>query len=294
MNILRERTFITHDHKNQRSVMVEFTMQSNRDNLTNLLMLSETFLPNLTVVDESENILPIMSTDYVVTLLNKYSKTGEQSEKEKIKLLVQQIQEKKVYLIWVKIPKNAKLANGEIKNIILRYSSVYNQSKTALTMKIKKKAHPWYCTLYTPNNFNFKQTTYKYFDQSRMTVMYKIPPFVEEIRTYNSYLIKVKADIKFGVEVKYAFQPQTQATRPIKLGFATLTFFGGIFLLLKLWSVITNELQWDLFDKNVEIGIFIMAGSLILPQLTTTESIRSIYVPMYIIPIILGGLIVIW
>ena len=91
MEVLRERLFISHDSSKQRQITAEYTIRSNRENLTNIIILSEDFLPNLMVRDEHNNIMSIMPNRYVKILLSNFiEKTGNEL-KEQLENILQKI-----------------------------------------------------------------------------------------------------------------------------------------------------------------------------------------------------------
>ena len=119
ISVVRERIFIQHDYQKQRGITAEYTIKSNKQDLSNLIFLSEDFLPNLLVTDESDHILSIMPSDYVNTLLNMYYESSHGQEKDKLEAIISKINANKLHLIWVKIPKHSKLQKMKLKLSLL-------------------------------------------------------------------------------------------------------------------------------------------------------------------------------
>ena len=72
MEVLRERLFISHDSDKQRQITAEYTIRSNKSKLTNIIILSDEFLPNLVVQDEKTNMMSVMPNKYVKLLLENF------------------------------------------------------------------------------------------------------------------------------------------------------------------------------------------------------------------------------
>lgn len=64
-------------------------------------------------------------------------------------------------------------------------------------------------------------------------------------------------------------------------------------LVLKLIAL-GSGIHFEMLEKDIEIAILIIGGSLILPQLTGNDFIRSMYSLEYMLPIVLGSMILIW
>ena len=294
MSVVRERYFIQHDYQKQRAITAEYTIQSNKDGLTNLIFLSESFLPNLLVMDESRNVLSIMPSEHVSTLFNMYYESSQGYEKDKLKMIISKIQTNELHLIWVVIPEQSKLKKNEIRTIVLNYSSIHIENKEpVLKMRIKNMPYRLYYTLYTPSDFDFEKTKYSYWQNNHKFTTYNKPDSVELFRTYNSRLFRTISNTEFGLEMTYSFQPTPQSTIATKIGLGTLSFLSFGILIAKLITS-NSDIQFDLLTKDIEIGILIIGGSLVLPQLTANDSIKSKYSRYYILPIILGALILIW
>ena len=76
VEILRQRLFISHDQKKQQSITNEYTIKSKRDDLTNIIILQDIFLPNLLVRDNNGSILPVMTTSETLKLLKYFLAQG--------------------------------------------------------------------------------------------------------------------------------------------------------------------------------------------------------------------------
>lgn len=292
MDILRQRLFISHDSKSQRSITSEYTIRSRRDNLTNLIFISKNVLPNLIIHDDKDNVLPVMPTTSVKQLLQFFLTQSNESQKEKLEFLMSEIDNGGLHLIWIKIPKHRSLQKNEVRSIILNYSPKYNNHQNSvLRLKIKKQKYPLYYTLFTPYEFDFKQTSYVILSKGQIKSSYDKPNNVEKIKTHNSDIFRItsKADTDFAI--LYSFRPSSEATFSTKFGVGVLIGLFSAVSLIRFFDLFEN---YTLIQNQTQIALFIIGGSLLLPQLTGNNFIRRAQIKYYLIPVVLGIILLIW
>ena len=292
MEIIRQRLFISHDQKKQQSIKNEYTIKSKIDDLTNIIIMQDEFLPNLVVHDNDGSVLPVMTTNDILRLL-QHSSTHESEEHQKIiEHICTNITLNKLHIIWIKIPKNRSLSKDEIRIITLNYSQHHpDKSEPMLQMKIKKQPHSLYYTLFTPDEFDFDSTMYGSINNNKMVYSQTLPDHVEKFKTFDSNLLRIPEDIEDGFEIKYSFKPKPASIVPMQIGAIALLLLPSIFLVLRYLVFWNDPPDLDIFAKHVEIGLFVIGGSLILPQLTSNHSIRAKYKWYYLTSIILGGIL---
>ena len=292
MEIIRQRLSISHDQKKQQSIKNEYTIKSKRNDLTNIVIVLDKFLPNLVVHDNDGSVLPVMTTNDILQIL-QYSLTHESGERKKmIEDIYMNITLNKLHIIWIKIPKNRSLSKDEIRIITLNYSPHHpDKSESMLRMKIKKRSHSLYYTLFTPDEFDFDSTMYGSIKNNKMTYSQTLPDHVEKFKTFDSDLLRIPVDIEDDFEIKYSFKPKSASIAPMHIGAIALLLLPSIFLVLRYLVFWNDPPDLDIFAKHVEVGLFVIGGSLILPQLTSNHSIRAKYKWHYLTSIILGGIL---
>ena len=289
MEVLRQRLFISHDHKGQKNIVHEYTIRSKIDGLSNIIILSEKFLPNLLAHDEKGNTLSIMPSKYVNALLRMHINEKQGYEKRKLEAIMSKINNDQLHLIWLKLSKDTILQKNEFKTITLTYAPKIRDPNFIFKMKIKNLPFPLYYTLYTPEDFDFDKTRYIYIKDDDFVSNYTKPNFVEMFKTYNSNMIRIVSKKSFSFIIEYSFRPTGHSTIATIIGLVTLSFLAGILLVTK-WIIFPHySYHFDVLEKHVEIGLFVIGASLILPRLTSNDSIRIRYAKKYIIPILLGG-----
>ncbi len=291
MEILRQRLFISHDSQAQRSITSEYTIRSKRDNLTNLIFISKNILPNLLVTDEKNNTLPIMPTKYVKQLLYSFLEKSSKKDVQKLTHIIKQIDSGHLNLIWVKIPKITALTRNEVRTIILHYSPNYNMVGSTLRLNVKTQKYPSYYSLYAPEDYDFKQTSYALLENNGIATTAKRPKHVEQFRTYNASVFRISAKLDNDLAILYSFKPSSETTFSTKLGVGVLSLIFCAVLLLHITEWVRIE---SIMSSQVSIALFMIGGSLVLPQLTTRDSIRRNQFKLYLIPIVLGMVLLIW
>lgn len=288
MEILGQRLFISHDQSRQQSIVSEYTIKSNDDKLTNIIIAQSKFRPNLIVRDNDGSVLPVMPEGHVMQLLDEYLAKESESGKEQMQEVCNRMMSGELHLIWIKIPKAKAFQMDEIRTITLNYSA-QETDQESIKMRVNRQGIPLEYALFTPDEFDFDKTEYGIVKDGKIRYGHRPPSHVEKIKTYNSNSFRISPDMKETFEISYSFRPKSTSINPIRIGAYTLT-------LIPLALLITRALFWnnppdmDIFARHVEIGLFIIGGSLIVPQLTDNQTIRAKYNWHYLASIVLGCL----
>ena len=288
VEILRERIFLAHDPRSQNDIVIEYTFRSKVSGLSNIFFIFDKILPNLLATDESGSKLSIMPTKYALSMLHKHSGDSD-SERRTTKSVMQKIRDGDLHVLWLNTPNDRKIAMNEVRTISLRYSSRIRPAlpRSRLHIIVKRMPHPSYYTLYKPQGFDFNFKKYVDFGSKKSKDGWP-PEQVDEIDTSDSKLLVMRSRLERGFALVYSFGPTLQAKAASLLGLYLLSAVGAAVCFLKYASPYLGVGQPSLLDKQVEIGIFLVAGSLILPRLTESDSIRSRYAYFYLIPAIIG------
>ena len=224
--------------------------------------------------------------------MQSFLTTSSKSQKEKLEYLLSEIDNSRLHLIWVKIPKDRSLKKNEIRSIILNYSPKYNnRSNSALRLKIKQQKYPLYYTLFTPYEFDFKQTSYATLSEGQVNSSYKQPSNVEIIKTHNSYIFRITSKTDTAFAILYSFRPSSEATLSTKFGIGVLSGLAIVVFIVRSFDLVQND---TFIQSQIQIALFIIGGSLLLPQLTGNNSIRRTQMNYYLIPALFGVGLLIW
>ena len=196
-----------------------------------------------------------------------------------------------MFLIWIKIPKHHALGLNEIANFTLSYSPIQLNipRNSEIRMKVSNQPYPLYYFLQTPTNFDFKKTKFTYIDnQGNIKESENELDHVSMYKNYYGLSVRVKQELDHDFILSYSFKPERQSSHLIKTGAVVLSIIS-VFTMLHVFNLIIILEDSSFLDKNLEIGLFVVAASLVLPQLTTNNAIRMKLYVYYLIPLILGG-----
>ena len=289
--ILRRRSFISHDQNQQQIIKDEFTIKSKVENLTNILLTSDDFLPNLIVYDEQKNQLPIISTNYVKKLLKEYQvKKGHEQYKDLLENQIKSINEGKSHLFWIKIPSTQSLKINQVKKIILVYTPKIQNKTPELLLIVKKTNYPFYLSLIKQRDYNLKPTKYFGYFNGQFQEKSKLD-FVTQYDNSISTYIRIQPENKEQFVVQYSIKIKPILTL-LTVGSVTVLSILAFIPILAVFQILPYYSENHVFyQKNLEIGMFVIGASFIIPTFTKRLDIQSTFLMLYIIPIVLGGLL---
>ncbi len=244
------------------------------------------------VQDDDGSLLPVMTTRDVRRLIKHFAKNDNDKTQEKLEDLDSRIGSGQLHVVWIKLPDSKAMRNNEVRTIRLTYSP--HQARlpnSVLKIGIKKQPYPLYYTLFTPAEFDFARTQYSTIKDDKMEQGHASPRHVQKFKTNNSVQFRIPSETEKGLEISYSFKPKTASVATMKMVLAVLTAMSFAVAMLKYVVFLGEPPDTGIFAKQVEIGLFVIGGSLLLPQLIGNQSIRARYTWWYLIPIGLGILI---
>ena len=158
IEILRQRYFIDHSFNAKTFFTEEYTLVSNHNNISNIILQVTNFLPNLTVHDSDGEELPIMSNLHTKTLIkSEISNSNNANDKEFLNKLLELVSTQKIFVIWIKLPPLKILAKNQVKIINLKYSaSKENRKENEITLKIPSNENRViFYTIKQPADYDF-------------------------------------------------------------------------------------------------------------------------------------------
>jgi len=130
VKILRQRYFIDHSSNAKTFLTEEYTLISNHDKVSNIILQSNNFLPNLTVYDSDGEKLPVMSNQYTKALIEFWIDNAETDDDRKLlSNLLAKIRNQEIFVIWVKLPPIKVLTKNQVKIINLEYGALKENRK---------------------------------------------------------------------------------------------------------------------------------------------------------------------
>lgn len=290
MEILRQRLYISHDDRRQHRISIECTIRSKVNGLKNIIILSQGFLPNLTVCDEQGDILPVMPRQNLENLIKDHTSNKDMREENKLKDLYSEIESENWHFIWIKIPNKKEIDFDEIRTITLKYSPRQkNIPNSILKTMVKSKPYSLYYNFASPIEFDFDKVKFNYLENNKIKQSLQPPNHVQKFYTSDSILLRISPGADDSFEVKYSFKPKSDSTSSLKIGLMSLLGFSSLMLASKLATLFDYLPDMEIFARQTEIGLFMIGSSLILPQLVHNPIIRARYKWYYFVPMILGA-----
>ena len=285
MDIIRQRIYIEHDDKSQRKITIEYTIRSKKENMENIILHYKDYLPSLIIRDERNHVLPLMSSNDVKILFSNYIKKTNGVTKDRLKKELDDINNNKKHLLWISL-KGRGMKLDEVRTITLTYLPKYkNIKKPYIKIRVNKQKYPLYYSLFSPVNFDFKKPKYIHLLNDQVVTKIESPEYVFSYNSYHSLSLRIKPDLNDLFFLIYSLKPE-KSTKVITLfGSFVLSIIPILYLLT---FFIENYDFQKIHDKQIEIALFVIGASLILPKFQSDQKIRNKLVIYYLLPIILG------
>lgn len=298
ITVLRQRYFIDHTSNSQTFITVEYTMIANNDGIDNIFIEVPRFLLNLKIYDADDEQLPLLPNDYTYALLEDRIQKLSGLRKDALQKYYEEIREHKKYLLWIKLPPLKKLVKNQLRIITLEYDA---EKKRKPSKKLEldfptNETHNVFYAIRKPEDFEFTNADIEIAEGSNKPKKYKgennktDPIYVNT--GFDSMVITKKYGITMPVKVRYSFQPD----RNITAGPITLAALLSLVPLNIIISTICTGLCFKtplpgtdvLIQHKIEIGLGIVAASLVLPTLVNNQRIRDSLRTTFYFPIILA------
>jgi len=289
MEIIRQRLFIEHDSLNQKQITVEYTIRSKLPELKNIFLNYDKFLPSLIIQDENNSIIPLMSSKDIEILYTYHIENSKGIEKSHLENELKEIQDQKKHIIWISL-KDEPLLEDQIKTFRLTYlPQLGNVKNPEIFIKINKQNFPVYYSLFSPNSFDFEKPHFTILKNDKIETVDKPPEHIEVYNSYQSMSLRVRNEIDYDFGLTYSLT----ATATSKI--LTKTNAGFLCMLPIVYFLVINQSisGFELFlERKIEIGLFVIAASLILPNLQPDHDVRRTLMMWYLLPTIFGLLMV--
>ncbi len=289
MEIIRQRLFINHDSKNQRKITVEYTIRSKLPKLKNIFLNYDKFLPSLLIQDEKNNVLSLMSSKDVEILYTYYIENSSGDEKSLLEKELMEIQDQKKHIIWISLKDNP-LLEDQITTFTLTYLPQLGHVKNPeIFIKINTQNYPVYYSLFSPNSFNFKKPSFTILKNDKVETADKPPEHVEVYNSYHSMSLRVRNEIDYDFGLTYSLTAIFTSKILTKIGAGFLCIMPVVYFLVINYDMYGFEI---FLQKKIDIGLFVIGASLLLPNIQPDHEIRKLLMMWYLLPIILGLLMV--
>lgn len=305
IEILRIRNFLKHNSKQITNIESEFTIKCNKEIqdkekfVDNIFLTFNEFLPNLKVVDSEGMEYPIMSNTDTQSLLEIMK--DESKDPIEIDNLIEDIKNHNLFLIWIKIPPCRKLQPNEVRILHLFFETrkinrffgnhIYLDVSCDLSF-------PVFWIFEKPKDYYIKNQYCYTVEGDKLTNRRswncKDDVFYYD-NTANASIFLVKPN-QNNLLVVYSFSPKHSVVALPISSIVLLVSFSAFLIFIQNYAetVNSNTLSIgikNLLERKIELSLFIVSSSLIIPRLISNLEIRHSYFWLYFVPI---GLILIF
>ena len=289
MEIIRQRLFIEHDSTSQKKITVEYTIRSKLPQLKNIFLNYDKFLPSLLINDEKGSVIPLMSSKDIEILYTYHIENSSGDEKTLLEKELKDIHDQKKHIIWISL-KDQPLLKDQITTFTLTYlPQLENIKNPEIFIKINTQNFPVYYSLFSPNSFNFEKPSFTFLENDGVKTVDKPPEHIEVHNSYHSMSLRVRKEIEYDFALTYSLTAISTSKILTKTGAGFLCLLPIVYGLVGHYDIAGFEL---FLAKKIDVGLFVVGASLVLPNIQTDHEVRKQLMTWYLLPIILGLLMV--
>ena len=216
-------------------------------------------------------------------------------DSQHISQLIKDFNNHKIALIWIKVPPNKKLQPDEVRILNLNFENkkISHRIRNRIFLNMSSNLpFPVFWILKNPQDF--KITNKKYYTTQDNRLLYKGSWSDDADNrfygndTVDSSSILVKP-YQMDILISYSFKPDRSIiTLPITS--ISLLIIFSVSLIVAQHYTISNDynspkLIEDLLDLKIELSLFVVSASLVIPRFISNVVIRHKYFWWYFVPI---------
>lgn len=310
IEIKRQRIFIDHSSNAKTFINEEFTIRSLQDKIDNIIIIKNNFMPNLHVYDSDAEELPIVNNTVTLDLLERQKSSPEcdAETKQKLESFITRMKNKKIYVIWIKLPPIKKMKKNQLKVINFEYDATKDTkpSSKIRTNYQRNLGHSVFFIIKKPEDYDFKGKP-----QIGWTNNNDDYAILNDWNGKNSNTIRVT---ETAYTLSLTIKPKTVKTATVTYSFTgtrniisfpliavtLLSIFAFSILILHQCSFfqvcdtfhisVTDNSSTiltvnDLLEKRIELLSATAAASLVIPRLISNPNIRNDYKYFFLIPL---------
>ncbi len=292
VEIIRIRNYLTHNHKQITKIKQEYTIRSNKSLgfVDNVFLAFNGFLPNLKVNDSEGTEYPIMPNSDLRLLLEAKLDDGED-----VKTLLDDINAHKIFVIWIKIPPNKKLSANETRILYVNYENKKIPGKLASNFVFLNVSadlsFPVFWIFEKPKDYDItSQYAYTIIDNKLKNIeSWKKSKSFHYDNTVESSGIIVKPESD-NVVICYSFRPKPAIVALPAASILLLISFSAFLILIQHMTAGGYEFPShikQLLDYKIELSIFVISSSFIIPRFVSNPEIRHNLFWLYFVPVLL-------
>src|SRR5690348_1072715 len=175
IEIIRKRYFIDYTSKSEKHFADEYTLyciSDNEDGVDNILLKIPAVLPNLRIFDGDNEELPLITNTLLTALLRKNIRESTNKEvKERLEQILDDVDKRKYFVLWIKLPHNKKMKNGEAKIITLEYDAKQDELNVPMHIQeLKSEPYEVFYVIKPPEDYEISKTNFLIYDSNGNTL----------------------------------------------------------------------------------------------------------------------------
>ena len=222
----------------------------------------------------------------------------KKEDNKKLEELIADIESHKIFLIWIKIPPNKKLQPNEVRiiNLTFEVREINNRFRNRIYLDVSSNLpFPVFWIFKKPDDYNMTNQYCHIIEDNKLKNRTTWKEGNNKLfyydNTYNNATIIVKSD-QTHLLVSYSFIPKPSIITLPTASIVLLTSFSLFLIGIQNYA---NDVGYDdlpllfenLLDRNIELSLFIVSSSLVIPRFISNIEIRHSYFWLYFVPIII-------
>lgn len=301
IEMIRQRFFIEYRSSSETQHSEEYTFMCktiNPKGIDNIFIKSPKLLPNLKIYDSDGSELALVTNKLTKALIKNLSKKSSGTIKNELDDLLKQMSDKKIFLLWIKLPSNRRFFQNETRIIKLEYDATQSETHRKRVLEFHSAPHETFYTIKSPSDYRFFGEKMVIYNPDGTTKEQKNgwknkkgdPYYFNKGPNYVS--IRISPNTPEKIVFNYSFLPTTKLV-VFPLFTLALLFTASILLLLLQSHTACTRLNLctiapPIVAKHLELGIGIIGAALVVPGLIQNQDVRNDLNFFYIGPIILS------
>lgn len=307
ITVIRQRFFVDYTSESKKIFTEEYTLMCktiNKNGIDNIFIKSSKLLPNLKIYDSDGTNLALVTNILTRALINNLIRySTKDSVKKELQNLLKDIDDRKIFLLWIKLPHLKRFHTNESRVIFLEYEATKEETKIKdRVLEFHSAPHEVFYVVTPPNDYEFDKEEIEYYDsEKKIFVKQKEnwisnkgdPYFFNE--NQDSVTIRIRPNTQQNILFTYSFKPKKSiiAFPYIALGLLASAAFLIAFSKFDLFMDVCHSINLCNFgnpfaDRQIQYELGIITASLVVPRLIQNTEIRHSLRRLYLIPIAIG------
>jgi hypothetical protein len=309
IQIIRQRFFIDYTSKSNKYYSEEYTIRCltvNEKGIDNVFIRSPKLLPNLKIYDSDGTQLALITNRLSKALINNLLKHSKNTEANaELTDLLHDMDEQRVFLLWIKLPADRRLMPKEARTITLEYDTPREElEEKDQFLEFHSAPYEVFYTIRIPEDYEFGKEEIEIYDYDGTTLKDRHKTWKKKPQrgdpfyfneNHGSVSIRISPNTNDSIRFIYSFKAKKNITALPQIVLCLLIGASIVLVLSNLNYYLANCGKYQLCfniglfaEKQAEIGIGIIGASLIVPNLIHNQEIRDSLKYLFLAPLIIA------